>query len=181
MRSKLDNTTSELAKVSSVLGKASLAIQASLQVSIILLWSDIYPYKVSLICTFMSVCVLIGCMRLYCKHVHTHTQTHSNTHTHTHTHTQPDSEHPVQRENLLATLLQLLNFHPSESSQQKTQLPLNSHHSLRMPSYHPGDLGIVPVAKSKTVSLTDNEGTSPQLPPINPRTSLTAFQQTVVQ
>ncbi len=83
--------------------------------------------------------------------------------------TQPgsiESGHLVQRENLLAALLDLLNCDKSTNS--------GSHntHKLKIPSYKPGDLGIVPPQK----------GTVNVLPPIDNTTSLIGIpKQTYVQ
>ena len=73
----------------------------------------------------------------------------------------------AKRENLLATLLQLMNFDPSTSSSSLRQ------GSKKSPSpvlhYTPGDLGFVPAAKAK--KRTSNEpplitGVRTPLPPI---------------
>ena len=73
----------------------------------------------------------------------------------------------AKRENLLATLLQLMNFDPSMSSSSLRQ------GSKKSPSpvlhYTPGDLGFVPAAKAK--KRTSNEpplitGARTPLPPI---------------
>lgn len=80
----------------------------------------------------------------------------------------PESEHPVQRENLLATLLDLLKFDSSKGISPQNS-PIT--HKLKVPGYNPGDLGIVPAPKASNV-----------LPPINNRASLTGVtKQTVVQ
>ena len=80
----------------------------------------------------------------------------------------PESQHlhssgVAKRENLLATLLQLMNFDPSSSSRQ------GSRKSSPILHYTPGDLGFVPAAKTK--KRASNElpvivGARTPLPPI---------------
>lgn len=70
----------------------------------------------------------------------------------------------AKRENLLATLLQLMNFDPSMSSSRQ-----GSRKSSPVLHYTPGDLGFVPAAKAK--KRTSNEpplitGARTPLPPI---------------
>lgn len=74
-----------------------------------------------------------------------------------------DGSGVAKRENLLATLLQLMNFDPSISSRQ------DSRKSSPVLHYTPGDLGFVPAAKAK--KRTSNEpplitGARTPLPPI---------------
>jgi hypothetical protein len=70
------------------------------------------------------------------------------------------------RENLLATLLQLMNFDPSTSPSRQVDKQSSPVHTLH---YTPGDLGFVPAAKAK--KRVSNEpllitGARTPLPPI---------------
>ena len=71
-----------------------------------------------------------------------------------------DYEHVAQRENLLATLLQLMNFDPTNSrngSGKKSSPILH---------YTPGDLGFVPANKKRTSNELLKVGARTPLPPI---------------
>ena len=80
-----------------------------------------------------------------------------------------EDEHIVQRENLLATLLQVMNFTPSMSRQ-------GSKSSSPMMRYTPGDLGLVPGNKKRTSNEPLKAGARAPLPPITP----SAPKQTMV-
>lgn len=68
-------------------------------------------------------------------------------------------EHVAQRENLLATLLQLLNFSPPSRPGSKTIPPVIH--------YKPGDLGFVPANKKSMVNEPLKAGARAPLPPIS--------------
>ena len=71
-----------------------------------------------------------------------------------------DGDHVTQRENLLATLLQLMNFNPATSRQGNRRSPPTIH-------YEPGDLGFVPAHKKTTSNEPLKAGVRAPLPPIS--------------
>lgn len=70
-----------------------------------------------------------------------------------------DSEHVAQRENLLATLLQIMSFDSTSSTQTRKA-------SSPVIHYTPGDLGFVPPAKKRTSNEPIKVGARAPLPPI---------------
>ncbi len=72
----------------------------------------------------------------------------------------------AKRENLLATLLQLMNFDPSTSASGQVNKQPSPVHTLH---YTPGDLGFVPAAKAKKRVINEPPlitGARTPLPPI---------------
>ena len=91
----------------------------------------------------------------------------------------PESQHSVaKRENLLATLLQLMNF-DSSMSRQGGKL------SSPVLHYTPGDLGFVPAAKKRTSNEPLITGARTPLPPItssaSPPVASTTHKQITTQ
>lgn len=92
-----------------------------------------------------------------------------------------DCEHVAQRENLLATLLQLMNF-------DSATLKNGSRKSSPILHYTPGDLGFVPGNKKRISNEPLKAGARAPLPPIkssgppvaNPTATLTQTQNLVV-
>ena len=92
-----------------------------------------------------------------------------------------DYEHVAQRENLLATLLQLMNFDSATSKNR-------SRKSSPILHYTPGDLGFVPANKKRTSNEPLKTGARAPLPPIkssgppvaNPTATLTQTQNLIV-
>ncbi len=165
LKQQLAESTRELLKLRTAITRASLAIQASLQVC-----TQTHTAMSVLSC----VCTVYGQSPTfpppyYLDIVIYHSFTHcyiSSSSPQSRQPTSSDSEHLVTRENLLATLLQLLNLASSSSS---SSLPLNlettPHHQISSGptlQYKPGDLGIVPAARGQNalrLSLQSQAGT----------------------